>query len=321
MMPPWLQKKKQKTRMAANICIGLSMMLSGLWVLVVSVPMYWATSVGTVVAFKATLTYVSVMKGLGTTLLAGAASLGGFNKFRGMIEHYIEQDVWMDEATQNFCMVGWNFLKWCDMWTRTKYASWSMLLCGLLAAVFFAMGAGFTYYYTRTNATKTGRKSATVCFIIGLASCCLGVASYAGLTMDFGYTANTGPNPTSMLGTGFIIACGLVTVSWVPLYIQLVLQKRDQNEKDDSRDSDDEGPPGSFAAGPPGYGAPAGGPAGYGTPVGGPPAFPAQGYGGYASSGPGDWGAGYGGPPAMKQPLQQAPAPDTGAGQLGRPAW
>mmetsp|Transcript_49206 Transcript_49206/g.157355 ORF Transcript_49206/g.157355 Transcript_49206/m.157355 type:complete len:326 (+) Transcript_49206:108-1085(+) len=321
--------------MVANVGSAIAMFLAFLWMVVVCVPLTWVCSQSVIVNFQASLLTVKATKGTLTSVLGFAGSMVGANKFSRALDKVFDQNYWMEEGVQEFSGQGLELLfHWRHTWTAVKFSSWAMVFCGLLAAALLALGGSFMYYYTHHHATHTGRLWIRICFLMAPTLVFFGLAQYIAMTMDFGKGANMHPPATNMYSGGFVVACALALLSWLPLYMQAVFSKKAENEKYGDSEQAAEGLGPGYAGG---YGATGAGP--YGAPPGAfagpqsanafsaqapgsymPPSAPGMGVSAYDMMGPGP-----GMPPAAGMLASPGMPPAPGVGVPGppmpAPAW
>mmetsp|Transcript_62889 Transcript_62889/g.183908 ORF Transcript_62889/g.183908 Transcript_62889/m.183908 type:complete len:336 (+) Transcript_62889:106-1113(+) len=230
---------------AAHISCVSAVVLSIMWLLCLTCSGSWITSIGVIVNFSATPFKVKSEQGGFTGLMSWTASMVGLKKKAAQVESMFNQELWLDDAMQLYCNPGIEeIFRWCHSWCIVAFSSWAMVFCGVVAALAFAVGAMFMFFYTSVQATETGRKCVKSCFALAPAIATVGVAQYTLGTLDFGQDsavlsglgggASGGLASQTMFGLGFILACVLVVFSWVPLYAMMIVFRPDPLEISDS---------------------------------------------------------------------------------------
>lgn len=102
---------------------------------------------------------------------------------------------------------------YCDAWNKMHFASWAMLLMGLLIVVSLWASAGFLNYFWHYDSTDTSRKYARMC--INLSA----VLSICAMLMYFGLTADFRGLHAMSYGPGSFVALAASVFSIVPLIV------------------------------------------------------------------------------------------------------
>lgn len=313
------------SKVVANAGCAIAGLCAFFWLILSFGNAVWISSNSNLISFKASLLSIYTSQGTASAIISGGAALVGVNSLSNKISDLLDKSLWMEGATTTYCEKGYDMLfAWCDNWMMTKYSSWGMLFFAVVTAIFLLVGAAFMYYYYNVHATETGRTQVKVCFITAPLTALAGLSQWTMMTMEFGQMKNVG-KVTSMYGTGYMCACVLCLLTWVPLCIHAIFFRKAKNEKEhggNSSDSDYEG--GGYGAmgqanmgpGYNSYGPPPGGNMG-GPPMGVPPI---GGMGGPPLGGPPMGGPGMGGPPPMGFGGPPMGGPGMGGPGMGSPA-
>lgn len=233
------------SKVVANLGSAFAVLLAILWTVLCFVPWVWVSSSSNVISFKANLLCLWTTPGIATGLATGLSGLVGLGSLHAKLDTLTNRSLWLEMATTEYCESGYEMLfGWCDNWMMVKYSSWGMIFFGMAAATMLVVGACFMMYYVNFHATQTGRTWIKVSFITAPLCAIAGLSQYIALTLEFGQMRNVGP-VTSIYGTGFIFACVLTLLSWVPLCIHALFSRKARGEKahgkDDISGSDEEG--------------------------------------------------------------------------------
>mmetsp|Transcript_5844 Transcript_5844/g.16965 ORF Transcript_5844/g.16965 Transcript_5844/m.16965 type:complete len:309 (-) Transcript_5844:54-980(-) len=232
------------SKIFANVGAAVSAAISVLWIICITCPGRWISSVSLILDFQASLLVVHSSAGTATTGALMVSRLFTSKETWKAVKGFINKDQWWEDAMHEFCSQVLEFhFGWCTTWTLAAYASWAMLALGFMTAVAFMIGSGFMYYYANVKATKTGRVSCKTCFIVAPVLATVGLLQYTLLTLDFGHdklNASVGFHAISMFGPSYVFACCLLVFSFIPVYSMSVFFRADPLEKEHAdSDSDD----------------------------------------------------------------------------------
>jgi len=110
----------------------------------------------------------------------------------------------------------------CDIWGWMFVGGMIMLVLGLIAVIFFVLGAGFSYFYWQ-NPRAEPRMWARVAFIIAPSTACFALLLYTCLTWGFGdWDPTYLRTEHAAFSAVFMLCWTLAVLSWIPLVLHEV---------------------------------------------------------------------------------------------------
>jgi len=223
----------------ATMGVSLSLLLALSWAALLSLPgVNWLRYENMFAGFEVSLWHVCIRKGLGTSAVGALSSmvLGHDNALSNAMNAVMDQCISLEDAKAQFCAIripGTPLEGFCYMWEKAWYGSWSCLITGYLAVIFFVIGAMSMQYYANSHATETGRMLTRFMFVLAPFLTMVGVGAFLWATFDFGQGLPQviGTGSQANWGPGFVISLALVPLSFLPLYVMAVFGKVAYNEK------------------------------------------------------------------------------------------
>lgn len=221
--------------------VGLSCFCSFFWFVLLVCPANWLYVKTAAFDFEVNLFSVFIDKGT----VAWAATTVACAFDTGVCEWLTAQtgkSEWISEAKHTFC----SFRFACDDWNNVWAACWVMVMCGFLGVISFGVGGVSMAYYAMMHATEIGRKTTHVFLWLAPSSVVTGLLFFMMMTMNWGEAAefrllNASFTTHASYGQGFICACVLSILSFLPIFLMAIFSKANPLEKRHGEDADDLG--------------------------------------------------------------------------------
>lgn len=118
----------------------------------------------------------------------------------------------------------------CHTWTQVYFSSMGLIFCISLEVVFMLLGSGFMHYYWNNNARAEPRQWGLTFNILAPVIVFLGMAQYGFFTHGLSEIRMFIAGSTPSYGNGFLMACTLTILSFVPIIIQVGFMGKDPLE-------------------------------------------------------------------------------------------